>query len=140
MNLDNITKKFPIGSSVVEKKLLSAGQHYPTGKVIAIAPDGKILVELWERVYKHLPEALLTEKEAAIVQAVLDADQSKLDAEFNQVAHQIREKLEQATVLTQEALDMAKAHKKDLRPLREECKALSGVLRAGGWSASSLSC
>lgn len=138
-------EKFPIASKVV-KKPLQAGYSYHAGDVIAITPDGKIIVEMWAHCNfkgacnKYDPSELFTEAEAAVEQARLDADQSKLEIQFESVRGQIISKMDQAATLVAESAALAEEFEKTLSDLKPECRPLFNALKDGGWSASSMSC
>jgi hypothetical protein len=131
--------QFPIESKVVEKRTLRAGYTYHAHTVIAHA-NGKVIAELWDNVEKFSPDELMTEEEAVVEQARLDAEKSHLEREFEKVRDVIQGKMDAATALVKEASALAKDCQKDFSSLRAECRPLFRALNDAGWRASSMSC
>lgn len=132
--------KFKIGDKVVEKKSINATYDFHSGTVIAFSPDNKPLVKWYIDIKEHHPNELVTVASAEIEKKRLDEEQSKLEAEYNEVRSKIIEKLNQATVLVKQAYALAQSADKDLYDVYHECRDLATTLVDAGWTPSTMRC
>lgn len=108
------------------------------GLVKSVEKDGKFLVK-WDASWhqpnpdKHNASELMLETEANKIL-------SKLEAEYEAWAGPIREKMEQAAKLLEEAGKLATKQKRDLSEMYEITSPLIGAMESIGWRTSSLSC
>ena len=154
--------KFSIGQLVVEKNTIQPHLPYNVQQVVAIlndvlllehygiAYDGEVSKEDWlydigsrswrEGLQRYQENELYTLEEALIELRYREAQQTKLASDFEAVRLQLKDKLDQAASLVQEAGEIANLHYKDFYDLKEECMGLYEALNRGGWSHSSMQC
>lgn len=137
-------KTFEVGTRVVwlERSDLKTHNEYEDdvtrGEVKSIGEDGKYSVK-WDDSWvtpnlgKHDASELINEDEA-------DKILSKLEKEFEEWAGPIREKMEAAATLLEEAAKMASKKKRDLTEMHELTAPLINAMDDIGWRTSSLSC
>lgn len=83
---------------------------------------------------------LITPEEAFAEQKVQEAARNKMEEEFEGLRSQIREKMDQASLLVDEAVATLASYGKSFIDLQEECSLLSNALDRGGWRESSMHC
>jgi hypothetical protein len=133
--------KYAIGDMVVPKKDIRHGRHWDPYKIVGTLPNGKYVVEIdADYISGYSEHELISEKEANVIKAVQEAEQNKLDAEFESVRGQLANNLKQATELVKKSIALAGKAKKDFHDLKEECRPLFNALNEGGWTPSSIKC
>lgn len=137
-----MSNKFDLKTRVAIKSHVGVYPNHQVGTVIAHT-DGERnhVVEFpYNSCYKMKGEDLLSEEDAKVLQTEMAAKQAKLEAEFETVRLQIKEKLDQASALIQESQQIAHDHKKDISNLYPENSDLVSVLSDVGWISSNANC
>jgi hypothetical protein len=92
---------------------------------------------------KNLREAqVLAKKKAAEKKAAKEAEEARLEAEFQVVKHKIAAKLKEAGTVFQEAIDLAAQHNKSITgyDFDSDLGPLYSAMENAGWRTSSLMC
>jgi hypothetical protein len=154
--------KFSTGDKAVVKDHLEAHRSFGVFRVVgylgaALLVEhygssfvGELHSETWvaepgtrgwrESVMRYSEEELFTLEEAADELRRLEAIQSKLDQEFEEVRDLILSKMFQATEIVKEAFGIAQMYQRDFSSLSSECRPLGRALMDAGWRASTASC
>lgn len=155
--------KFKVGDLVTHKESIRPHSSYTVDKVSAILNgfylvehhgfgyDGEIRVDeneyepgsrSWRSALARYKEDELCTIEEHMVEAhKLEAEQSRLDAEFQVIRSQFQENLDKAADLINQSTTMAEACQKDIREsLKNDFRNLFHALDKAGWSASFTRC
>ncbi len=156
--------KFQIKDKVIPKDSLRAHTNYLVSEVVGYL-DGAVLTMMWGdgfgeelhhypfledskpgdrswrgAVQRYEESELMTPEDALKHLRELEAEKSKLEAEFESITQPVKEKLDQAAALVKEASVLVEPTGKDFYDLTEACKELYLALNGGGWSHSTMRC
>lgn len=155
--------RFKVDDLVVQKDKVRPHTSYEIYKVSAIlngdyliehhgsAWEGEIHLNDWieEKGSRSWHEALTRRQESELItpeeyleeKKKLEAEESRLNSEFETVRAQFRENLDKAADLINQSTTMAEACKKNIREsLKNDFRNLFHALNKAGWSASFTRC
>lgn len=132
--------KFPINSKCVVKSSIRGTGPFDLSKVIAHTEDGFIIIENQYGGTSKIAKAnLLSEVDAMALHAVLKEEHRRYEEEFEALKLKMKDKMDQAAVLINEAQAMS-TRGYSLQELYSESSNLADAISNAGWNTSTQSC